>query len=84
LVGQILDALEQSRLDVEKTKKYLPDFLKQLRETLVKGARGERDATHGEQADPATAAPSPAILNSSLLVAYQSLRQTTFSLSLRT
>lgn len=81
LVGQILDALEQNRLDVEKTKKYLPDFLKKLREDLGKDAGGERDAT---LADPATPPPSPAILNSSLLVAYQSFRQTTFSLSLRT
>ena len=84
LVRQILDALEQSRLDVEKTRKYLPDFLKQLREDLGKEVRGERDARYDEQADPATAAPSPTILNNSVLVAYQSFSQTAFSFSLRT
>ncbi|MEC4888535.1 MAG: hypothetical protein RI101_00615 [Nitrospira sp.] len=84
LVRQILDALEQSRLDVEKTKKYLPDFLKKLREDLGKDAGGERDAESAEQADPVAAPPSPTILNGSMLVAYQAARQTTFSFSLRT
>lgn len=84
LVRQILDALEQSRLDVEKTKKYLPDFLKKLREDLGKELRGEREAMGNKQADPASATPGSTILGNSILVAYQSSRQTTFSFSLRT
>lgn len=84
LVRQILDALEQSRLDVEKAKKYLPDFFRKLREDLGKELRGAREAMHDKQADPATAAPSPTIFGNGMLVAYQSSRQTTFSFSLRT
>ncbi len=84
LVRQILDALEQSRLDAEKAKKYLPDFFKKLREDLGKELRGEREAAHDKQEDQAAPPPSPTIINSSVLVAYQSSRQITFSYSLRT
>jgi len=84
LVQQVLDALDQSRVDAEKVKKYLPDFLKKLREDLGKELRGEREPKHDEQADPATGTPSPTTLNSSVLVAYQASRQTSISFSLRT
>jgi hypothetical protein len=100
LVQQVLDALEETRVESQKVRKYLPDFLKRLREDLSKELSGDRaqnpqaspagqpDAPAAAPATPAVGQPespsgTPASTVSSLVFAYQSVRQTSFSLSIR-
>ncbi|NOS76859.1 MAG: hypothetical protein HOP35_02830 [Nitrospira sp.] len=82
LVEQVLDALEEAKVESQKVRKYLPDFLKKLQEDLSNGLRETREQT---PATPAAGQPEPpASTVSSLVFAYQSVRQTSFSLSIRT
>lgn len=100
LVQQVLDALEETKVESQKVRKYLPDFLKRLREDLSKELSGDRaqnpqaspagqpDAPAAAPATPAVGQPespsgTPASTVSSLVFAYQSVRQTSFSLSIR-
>ena len=85
LVEQIFQALKDAKLESEKVHKYLPDFLKKLREDLADEVRGERglkgndrehSVAHGDDAI------HPATTGGSLLVAYQSVTQLSFSLSI--
>lgn len=82
LAEQVLDALKETKVESEKIRKHLPDFFKKLRENLENELRETR-----EQATEATSdkpAASPVSTASSVVVAYQSVRQTSFSLSIRT
>ena len=45
LVQQVLDALKDTRVESHKVHKYLPDFLKKLREDLRDELRGNREQT---------------------------------------
>ncbi|MEK6634607.1 MAG: hypothetical protein AABY94_14895 [Nitrospirota bacterium] len=82
LVQQVLDALEEAKVESQKVRKYLPDFLKKLQEDLSNGLRETREQT---PATPAAGQPEPpASTVSSLVFAYQSVRQTAVSLSIRT
>jgi hypothetical protein len=82
LVQQVLDALEEATVESQKVRKYLPDFLKKLQEDLSNGLREPREQT---PATPAAGQPEPpASTVSSLVFAYQSVRQTSVSLSIRT
>jgi len=85
LVEQVFQALKDAKLESEKVHKYLPDFLKTLREELANELRGERgpkgsdpehSVAHGvdEVHPPANAG--------SLFVAYQSVTQSSLSLSI--
>ena len=88
LVQQVLDALEEAKVESQKVRKYLPDFFKKLREDLGDELRNDR-AHHGHHRGPGDVAPtqaeSPAdSLNSSVVFAYQSVSQISVSLSIRT
>ncbi|MEK7763390.1 MAG: hypothetical protein AAB433_17580, partial [Nitrospirota bacterium] len=66
LVQQVLDALEEAKVESQKVRKYLPDFLKKLREDLGKELRGEREQTPqtspaGQPEAPAAAPAIPAV-----------------------
>jgi hypothetical protein len=79
LAQQILDALKETNVESRKVEKYLPDFLQKLREDLRKELRGEREHDHNQ---PANEVQTPATTSSSVAFAYQSLSQTSFSLSI--
>ena len=92
LVQQVLAAFDEAKVESEKIRKYLPDFLKKLREDLSNEVRGERahhrhhhghhDDASAQVQDPAT--PPAASTNSNAVLAYQAVRQTSISLSIRT
>jgi hypothetical protein len=79
LVQQVLDALKDTRVESHKVHKYLPDFLDKLREDLGKELRGEREHDHNQ---PTTQGQTPTSTSSSVILAYQAVSQTSFSLSI--
>ena len=92
LAQQVLDAFDEAKVEPQKIHKYLPDFFKKLRENLSNEVRGERahhrhhderqDGAPNEVQDPA--APPSSNATSSAVLAYLSVRQTSFSLSIQT
>ena len=79
LVQQILEALEEAGLESRKLQKYLPDFLKNLREDLEKELKGEQEP-HSDQ--PANQVQTPGSTSASVVFAYQAVSQTSISLSI--
>ena len=79
LVQQVLEALEEGGVESGKVQKYLPDFLKKLREDLEKELKGEQEH-HSDQA--ANQVQTPETTSASVVVAYQGVSQTSFSLSI--
>lgn len=82
LVQQVLDALKDTRVESHKVGKYLPDFLKKLREDLSDELRGNREQapqipTAGESGSPVTTA-------SGAVFAYHAVSLTPVPLSIRT
>jgi len=59
LVQQVLDALDETKVESEKVRKYLPDFLKKLRENLGRELHGERPHRGHEPEQPVAATPDP-------------------------
>ncbi|MBH0188290.1 MAG: hypothetical protein HP493_05395, partial [Nitrospira sp.] len=86
LVQQVLDALEEAKVESQKVRKYLPDFLKKLREDLGNELRGERERT--PQASPAgqpeALADSPSTTVNGAVLAYRAVSLMAVSLSIRT
>jgi hypothetical protein len=78
LAQQILDALEETKVESRKVRKYLPDFFKRLQEDLRKGLRDERE----NKPTPTNEVQAPA--NRSAFFAYQATSHTSVSLSIRT
>jgi len=78
-VEQVLDALKDTRAESHKVHKYLPDFLEKLREDWGKELRGEREHDHNR---PANVVRASAPTSSSVILAYQAVSQTSFSLSI--
>ncbi|MEQ1795758.1 MAG: hypothetical protein ABL970_16370 [Nitrospira sp.] len=58
LVQQVLDAFNETKVEPEKVRKYLPDFLKKLRENLGRELHGERPH-HGHEPEQQVAATTP-------------------------
>jgi hypothetical protein len=81
LVQHVLDALRESKVESHKVQKYLPDFFEKLREDLGKELRGKREHDHNHS-QHASQVQAPAATNTSVAFAYQTLSQTTFSLSI--
>lgn len=81
LAQQVLEALEETKVESRKVRKYLPEFLQKLREDLRKELRGEREQDHNQ---PATQVQAPATTSTSVVFAYQAVSQTSVSLSIRT
>ncbi len=82
IVQQVLDATKSARIETEKLGKYFLQFLKNFGKTLQNEKSGETQQAEGIQTNPAPTAPAQA--GSSVYLAYQSTRQTSFSLSVRT
>jgi hypothetical protein len=79
LVQQVLDALKDTSVESHKVEKYLPDFLQKLREDLGKELRGERECDHNQ---PTNQVQTPTTTSASVAFAYQSVSQTSISLSI--
>ena len=87
LAQQVLDALQDSKVDAQKVRKYLPDFFKKLREDLgheLQDKQAQNDQKSDTQPattpDPTTA-PAPAGVTAAVF-AYQSFSQTSIRLSI--
>jgi hypothetical protein len=80
LVQQILEALEEAGLESRKVQKYLPDFLKKLREDLEKELKGEQER-HPDQ--PENQVQTPGATSTKVAFAYQAVSQTSIALSIR-
>jgi hypothetical protein len=86
LIQQVLDALKEAKVELDKVRKHLPDFFDKLREDLAKELRGEQE----RKADPddhslpqvSDEINSPTA-SSSLLVAYRTVTETALSLSIQ-
>ena len=78
LAQQVLDALEETKVESRKVRRYLPDFFKRLQEDLRKDLRGERE----DKLTPTNEVQAPA--NRSAFFAYQATSHTSVSLSIRT
>ncbi|CUS39091.1 hypothetical protein [Candidatus Nitrospira nitrificans] len=85
LIQQVLDALKDAKVELEKVRAYLPDFFEKLRDDLVKEFHGEREPKIDDQdhsiAQVSDEVNSPAS-SRSLLVAYRTVTETSFSLSM--
>lgn len=81
IVQQVLDATQDAGLDPRKLNKYFSQFLKNFGKTLQNGTPGG-EQPEGSQANPTPTAPTQT--GSSVYLAYQSTRQTSLSLSIRT
>lgn len=86
LIQQVIDALQEAKVDLDKVRKHLPDFFYKLHEDLAKELRGEQEP----KADPKDhSLPqvsddiNSATTSSSLLVAYQTVTETSLSLSIQ-
>lgn len=81
LVQQVLESFKHTQVETQKIQKYLPSFLEHLRESLAK-ALPERQENATAQNAEHSANPEAPTTTSSLLVSYQAVRSTSFSLSI--
>lgn len=85
LIQQVLDALKDAKVELEKVRAYLPDFFEKLRDDLAKDFRGEREPKIDDQdhsiAQVSDEVDSPA--SSSPLVAYRTVTETWTFLSIQ-
>jgi hypothetical protein len=86
LIQQVLDALKDANVELDKIRKYLPDFFEKLREDLAKERRGEQepkaDARNHSLPQVSDEINSPTA-SSSFLVAYRTVTETSLSLSIQ-
>ena len=84
IVQQVLDATKAVRIETTKLNKYFTEFLKNFGKTSQNEKTVDRQQVEGPQTNPAPTTPTaPAPTGPSVYLAYQSTRQTTFSLSIR-
>ena len=86
LIQQVLDAVNELRVDLEKVRHHLPAFLDQLREELARELRPEpisETEARGRSAEKVPPAHDPSTDSRSLLVAYHTARETSISLSIQ-
>lgn len=81
IVQQVLDAVQGVQVEPRKLNKYFSEFLKNLGKVLQNG-KPERQQAEGTQTNQTPTVPAQT--GSVAYLAYQSTRQTNFSLSVRT
>ncbi len=85
IVQQVLDATKTVQIETTKLNKYFSQFLKNFGKTVQNEKASDRQQAEGAQTNPAPTVPTvPAQTGSSVYLAYQSTRQTSFSLSVTT
>ncbi len=86
IIQQVLDALKEAKVELEKVRKHLPDFFDKLREDLAKELRGKQEPKADKQNHSLPKVSdeinSPTT-SSSLLVAYRTVTETSLSLSIQ-
>lgn len=86
LIQQVLDALKEAKVELDKVRKHLPDFFDKLRKDLAKERRSEQepkaDAQDHSLPQASDEMNSPTA-SSSLLVAYRTVTETSLSLSIQ-
>ena len=86
LIQQVLNALKEAKIELDKIRKHLPDFFDKLREDLAKERRDEQEPKANPQ-DHSRPQVSDEInsptTSSSLLVAYRTVTETSLSLSIQ-
>ena len=86
LIQQVLDALNELSVDLEKVRHHLPAFLDRVREEIARELRREpplETEARGRSGKDVLPADEPSTDSRSLLVAYQSVTETSLSLSLQ-
>jgi hypothetical protein len=58
LIQQVLDALKEAKVELDKVRKHLPDFLKKLRENLESELHETREQASAPAPDTQTASPA--------------------------
>lgn len=81
LVQQVLDAIQDARVEPQKLNKYFSRFLKDLEQALQNGKIGDKQA-EGSQANQAPSVPAQT--GSTTFQAYQSTSQSSITLSVHT
>jgi len=81
IVQQVLDAIQEARVEPRKLNNYFAQFLKNLGNVLQNGRPDEKPAEGSQTNQTPTV---PAQTGSSVNLAYHSTHQTTFSLSIHT
>ena len=85
IVQQVLDATKAVQIETTKLNKYFSQFLKNFGKTVQNEKASDTQQAEGAQTNPAPTTPTaPTQTGSSVYLAYQSTRQTSFSLSVRT
>ncbi len=86
LIQQVLDALKEATVELEKIRTRLPDFLEQLRADLAKQFRDENKPTTTEK-DRSVAQVSDElsdqIVSTNLYIAYRTISETSIALSIK-
>ncbi|MFZ3014948.1 MAG: hypothetical protein WA045_14700, partial [Nitrospira sp.] len=86
IIQQVLNALKEAKVELEKVRTHLPDFFDKLREDLAKELRGKQESKANLQ-DHSRPQVSDEInsptTSSSLLVAYRTVTETSLSLSIQ-
>lgn len=86
LIQQVLDALKEAKVELDKSRKYLPGFFENLRENLVRELQGagkpKADDRSRSVAEVSDEVGSP-INSTILLTAYRTIRETSISLSIQ-
>lgn len=86
LIQQVLDALKDAKVELEKVRAYLPDFFEKLRDDLVKELQDEREIKPKDQGhllpQVSDEVDSPTSSNG-LLVAYRTVTETSTFLSIQ-
>ncbi len=77
LVEQVLEAVRKSEVEARKLRKYVPRLLDRVREEL------EQERGFNSAGEPKQTAGTPVPSTSALVFAYQSYRQTSITLSIR-
>lgn len=86
LIQQVFDALKEVRLDTEQVRHDLPDFLNKLREQFAAELHEKPEAATADRGHSVGETPhehDTSTKRHSLLVAYQSVTERSFSLSLQ-
>jgi hypothetical protein len=86
LAQQVLAAFDEAKVESEKIRKYLPDFLKKLREELSQEVRGEREQNPqaSSAGQPEASADAPVTTAYGAVLAYRAVSLTSVFLSIRT
>jgi len=85
-VQQVLDAMKDAKVETDKIRKHLPDFLEKLREDLLKEFQGLRDPKADDQDHSVSKVSDEVSVPTSsagLLIAYRMVTQTSISLSIQ-